>query len=76
MFIQGDSGEKFNVFGGDSIGHCDKKRLSQKHVTNSECVLDELKRSQMDGVTRDLDVHESVHRDTTMKTTNKIHYID
>jgi hypothetical protein len=22
------------------------------------------------------DVHESVHRDTTMKITNKIHYID
>jgi len=23
-----------------------------------------------------LDVHESVHRDTTMKITNKMHYID
>ena len=23
-----------------------------------------------------LDVHESVHRDTTMKITNKVHYID
>jgi len=23
-----------------------------------------------------LDVHKSVHRDTTMKITNKIHYID
>jgi hypothetical protein len=23
-----------------------------------------------------LDVHESVHRDTTMKITNKTHYID
>ena len=24
----------------------------------------------------ELDVHESVHRDTTMKVTNKMHYID
>jgi hypothetical protein len=23
-----------------------------------------------------LDVHESMHRDTTMKVTNKMHYID
>jgi hypothetical protein len=22
------------------------------------------------------DVHESVHRDTTMKITNKVHYVD
>jgi hypothetical protein len=25
---------------------------------------------------RELDVHESVHRDTTMPITNKMHYID
>jgi hypothetical protein len=24
----------------------------------------------------ELDVHESMHRDTTMKITNKVHYID
>jgi hypothetical protein len=32
--------------------------------------------ARMDGVTRDLNVHKSVHRDTTMKVTNKMHYID
>ena len=24
-YIQGDSGRKVNIFGGDSIGHCEKK---------------------------------------------------
>jgi hypothetical protein len=24
-YIQGDSGEKFTILGGDSIGHCEKK---------------------------------------------------
>jgi len=27
-------------------------------------------------ISKELDVHESVHRDTTMKITNKMHYID
>ena len=25
--IQGNSGEKFNILGGDSIGHCEKKKV-------------------------------------------------
>jgi hypothetical protein len=25
--IQGDSGEKVNILGGDSIGHCEKKKF-------------------------------------------------
>jgi len=29
-----------------------------------------------DSKSEKLDVHESMHRDTTMKITNKMHYID
>jgi hypothetical protein len=32
--MQGDS-RKFNMLGGDSIGHCEKK-VSYEHVSNSE----------------------------------------
>ena len=32
--------------------------------------------SRMEHETEKFDVHESVHRDTTMKITNKMHYID
>jgi hypothetical protein len=33
--IQGDSGGKVNILGGDSIGHCEEKS-SYEHVPNSE----------------------------------------
>jgi hypothetical protein len=33
--IQGDSGGKIQVLGGDSIGHCEKKS-SYEHVSNCE----------------------------------------
>jgi hypothetical protein len=33
--IQGDSGGKINILGGDEIGHCEKKS-SYEHVSNSE----------------------------------------
>jgi hypothetical protein len=33
--IQGDSGGKVNILGGNSIGHCEKKS-SYEHVPNSE----------------------------------------
>jgi hypothetical protein len=36
--IQGDSGGKVIVLGGDSIGHCLKKS-SNEHVANSEWLL-------------------------------------
>ena len=26
-YIQGDSGGKVNIFGGDSIGHCEKRKV-------------------------------------------------
>ena len=28
LHIQGDSGRKVNVLGGDGIGHCEKKKVS------------------------------------------------
>jgi hypothetical protein len=33
--LQGDSGRKVNILGGDSIGHCEKKSL-YGHVSISE----------------------------------------
>ena len=36
--IQGNSGEKFNILGGDSIGHGEKKS-SYECVSNSEWLL-------------------------------------
>ena len=55
----------------------------------NNCNLNELRASIMefysilsketcgtDDVQRKLDVHESVHRDTTVKVTNQMHYID
>jgi hypothetical protein len=33
--MQGDSGGKVSIFGGDRIGHCEKK-ISNKCVSNSE----------------------------------------
>jgi hypothetical protein len=32
---QGDSGRKFNIWGGDSVGHCEKKSLCRP-VSDSE----------------------------------------
>jgi hypothetical protein len=37
--IQGDSGGKFLILGGDSIGHYLKKKNSNEQVTNSERLL-------------------------------------
>jgi hypothetical protein len=37
-FIQGDSGGKVNMLGGDNIGHFEKQRLYQ-HVSNCEWLL-------------------------------------
>jgi hypothetical protein len=34
-YIQGDSGGKANILGGDSIGNCEKKSLYE-YVSNSE----------------------------------------
>ena len=34
-FIQGDSGRKVNILGGDSIVHCEET-IPFKHVSNSE----------------------------------------
>jgi hypothetical protein len=33
--VQGDSGGKVNIFGGDSTGRCEKES-SHEHVSNSE----------------------------------------
>jgi len=30
--IQGDSGEKVNIFGGDNVGHCEKKSSYENDV--------------------------------------------
>jgi len=40
----------------------------EDHETLQSCVTTQAKNK--------LDVHKSVHRDTTMKITNKMHYID
>jgi hypothetical protein len=34
--IQSDSEGKVYIFGGDVIGHCEKKKSSYEHVHNSE----------------------------------------
>jgi hypothetical protein len=36
--IQGDSGGKVSILGGDSVGHCERKR-SFEHVSNCEWLL-------------------------------------
>jgi hypothetical protein len=38
FLLQGDSGGKVNILGGDSIDHCEKKSL-YGHVSNSELLL-------------------------------------
>jgi hypothetical protein len=37
--IQVDSGGKVSILGGDSIGHCEKKKSSREHTANSEWLL-------------------------------------
>ena len=51
IFIQGDSGGKANVLGGDSIGRC-KKNVRMEHVSDSEMELFESrnKKSIVSGV--------------------------
>jgi len=34
--IQGDSGEKVNIMGGDSIGHCGEKKFKEQQVSNCD----------------------------------------
>lgn len=36
---QGSSGGKVNILGGNSIGHCEKKKSSFEHVSTSEWLL-------------------------------------
>ena len=35
VVIQGDSGEKVSIFGGDNIGRCELKKSSHENVFNS-----------------------------------------
>jgi hypothetical protein len=47
-------------------------------TSDNTCTLLSQNITTLDAVSvgRKLDVHESMHRDTTMKITNKMHYID
>jgi hypothetical protein len=61
------SGEKKHV-------HC--HTVYQKSHTDWPKIEPESVRYVMAWFVSLLDVHESVHRDTTMKITNKLHYTD